>query len=136
MSCGVGRRYGWDPELLWLWYRPAATALIRPLAWEAPYAAGTALKRQKTKKRKRNRGSISVAMAPSHRSGGIKLAPRLPAQLFPAPTRGAGGCTGRLMPHLLSGSGQDHSSTSADPMEPSFTRPVFLEKGGGCRLGL
>ena len=31
----------------WLWYRPAGTALIRPLAWEPPYAAGAALKRQK-----------------------------------------------------------------------------------------
>ena len=27
-----------DPPLLWLWCRPAATALIRPLAWEPPYA--------------------------------------------------------------------------------------------------
>ena len=24
MSCGVGRRLGSDPELLWLWHRPAA----------------------------------------------------------------------------------------------------------------
>ena len=30
-----------DPALLWLWHRPAATAPIRPLAWEPPYAAGT-----------------------------------------------------------------------------------------------
>ena len=28
-----------------LWRRPAATAPIRPLAWEPPYAAGAALKR-------------------------------------------------------------------------------------------
>ena len=34
-----------DPALLW----PAATAWIRPLAWEPPYAASAALKRQKTK---------------------------------------------------------------------------------------
>ena len=40
-----------DPELLWPWYRPAATALIRPLAWEPPYAAGAALKRPKKKKK-------------------------------------------------------------------------------------
>ena len=32
-----------DPELLWLWCRPSATALIRPLAWEAPYATVAAL---------------------------------------------------------------------------------------------
>ena len=42
MSCGVGRRHGSDPELLWLWRRPAGTAPIRPLAWEPSYAAGAA----------------------------------------------------------------------------------------------
>ena len=40
VSCGVGCRHGSDPMLLWLWRRAAATALIRPLAWEPPYAAG------------------------------------------------------------------------------------------------
>ena len=38
--------------MLWLWRRPAATAPIRPLASEPPYAVGVALekaKRQKTK---------------------------------------------------------------------------------------
>ena len=52
MSCGVGHRHSLDPELLWLWCRPVATALIRLLAWEPPYAVGTALKRQKKKKLK------------------------------------------------------------------------------------
>ena len=47
MSCGVGRRCGLDPELLWLWYRLAAVALIPPLAWEPPYAADEAQKRKK-----------------------------------------------------------------------------------------
>ena len=47
MSCGVGQRHGLDPAWLWLWCRPAATALIQPLAWELPYAEGAALKRQK-----------------------------------------------------------------------------------------
>lgn len=27
-------------RLLWLWYRAAAAALIRPLVWELPYAVG------------------------------------------------------------------------------------------------
>ena len=40
VSHGVGRRCGLDLKLLWLWCRPAATALIRPLAWEPPYATG------------------------------------------------------------------------------------------------
>ena len=39
-----------DLALLWLWHKPAATAQIRPLAWEPPHAAGVALKRQQTKK--------------------------------------------------------------------------------------
>ena len=57
MSCGVGRRRGSDPMLLWLWCRPvAATAPIIPLAWELPYAEGAALemaKRQKNKQTKK-----------------------------------------------------------------------------------
>ena len=36
-----------DPVLVWLWRRPAVAPLIRPLAWELPYAAGAALKRKK-----------------------------------------------------------------------------------------
>ena len=46
MSCGVGRRCGSDPTLLWLWRRPAAVNLIWPLAWELPYAVGADLKRK------------------------------------------------------------------------------------------
>ena len=52
MSCGIGRRRGLDPMLLWLWCRPEATALIRPLAWELPYAACAALKRQQQQQKK------------------------------------------------------------------------------------
>ena len=52
MSCGIGHRRGLDLALLWLWYRPAAAAQIGPLAGEPPYAKGTALRRQKTKKKK------------------------------------------------------------------------------------
>ena len=48
VGCGVGRRRGSDPTLLWPLHRPATTALIGPLAWEPPYAVGMALKRQKT----------------------------------------------------------------------------------------
>ena len=51
MSCGVGHRCGLDLAWLWLWRRPAATAPIRPIAWESPYAAGMALKDQKKKKK-------------------------------------------------------------------------------------
>ena len=51
MSCGVGRRHGSDPALLWLWCRTAAIVPIRPLAWEPPDATGAALEK-KTKKKK------------------------------------------------------------------------------------
>ena len=51
MSCGVGHSRGSDPVLLWLWDRPAATAPMRALAWEPPYAAGVALKSKKNKKK-------------------------------------------------------------------------------------
>ena len=50
MSFSVGERFGSGPTLLWLWCRPAATALIQPLAWELPSAAGVALKKIKNKK--------------------------------------------------------------------------------------
>ena len=36
-----------DLVLLCLWHRPVATAPIRPLAWDPPYAMGVALKKQK-----------------------------------------------------------------------------------------
>ena len=55
VSCGVGCRCGLDPPLLWLWCRLAAAALIRPLAWEPPYAVGAALERQKDKKKEREK---------------------------------------------------------------------------------
>ena len=44
LSCGVGHRHSFDPALLCLWPRLAATPLIQPLAWEPPYAEGAALK--------------------------------------------------------------------------------------------
>ena len=50
MSCGVGRRHGLDPTLLWLWCRLASAALIQALTQEYPNAVGSALKRQKKKK--------------------------------------------------------------------------------------
>ena len=52
MSCGVGCRRGSDAALLWLWCRPAAAALIGPLAWEPTYATRATLERQKDKSKK------------------------------------------------------------------------------------
>ena len=45
--------------MLWLWHRLAAAALIRPLAWETPYAAGVAVTRTKRQKKKRERNALS-----------------------------------------------------------------------------
>jgi len=55
VSCGVCRRRSSDQALLWLWRRLAATALIRPLAWEPPYATGVALKKTKRQKRQKKK---------------------------------------------------------------------------------
>ena len=49
MSCDVGS----DPTLLWLWHRPVATALIRPLTREPPYSVSAASEKTKKKKKKR-----------------------------------------------------------------------------------
>ena len=55
MSCGVGLRHGSDLVLLWLWYRPGATAWIRPLAWEPPYAADLEKKQTNQPKKKKKK---------------------------------------------------------------------------------
>jgi len=47
----TGRRYTSDLLWLWLWWRPAAAAPIRLLAWEPPYAAGVAVKKEGEKKK-------------------------------------------------------------------------------------
>ena len=55
VSCIISCRLASDLVLLWLWRRPAASALIQPLAWELPYAAGSA---RKSKKKKKKNSSI------------------------------------------------------------------------------
>ena len=47
-----------DPAVLWLWCRLAATALIKPPAWEPPYAADAALKRKE-------RANLPFSLPPS-----------------------------------------------------------------------
>ena len=58
VSCGVGCRRGSDPALLWLWHRPMATAPIRPLAWEPPYAAEQPKEIAKRQNKKNKKTSI------------------------------------------------------------------------------
>ena len=58
MSYGVGRRRGSDLMLLWLWCRLATVAVIGLLAWELPYAVGTALKKKNAKKKVQMRKAL------------------------------------------------------------------------------
>ena len=52
MSCDVGHKCSLDPALLW--HRPAAIALIRPLAWEPPYASEAAQEKAKRPNKQTN----------------------------------------------------------------------------------
>ena len=62
---------GSDLALLWLWCRLAAAAPILPLAWELPYAAGTAMKRKKkqTNKQANQKNPSSDTNTLSYRQG-------------------------------------------------------------------
>ena len=73
MSCGVARRCGSDPTLLWLWCRLAATAPIRPQAWEPPYAVGVALEKAQRQKKKKSFHTNSFALNPSAETDWVKL---------------------------------------------------------------
>lgn len=75
VSSGAGHRWGSDLASLWLRHRLVATALIRPLAWEPPYAAVWPQKRQKDKTNKQtnknphqNTHQLSVP-SPAHCKG-------------------------------------------------------------------
>ena len=70
MRCGIGHRRGSHPALLWLWWRPAATALIRPLAWEPPYATRMAHEMAKRQKKgKKRKGKKPQALLAKYRLG-------------------------------------------------------------------
>ena len=61
MSCGVGHRCGSVPDLLWLWHRLAATALIQPLVtWEPPYAVGAALKKKRQRQKEKRKKKVII----------------------------------------------------------------------------
>ena len=90
--------------LLCLGYRPAAVALIRPLAEELPYAAGAALK-----SKKRNLGggpSLPAARAPE----AVALGTSCPQSLGREWRRGqqcpekGGSCPGKAEPRFCLGS--------------------------------
>ena len=59
MTCGVGCRLGLGLVLLW----PVAAALIRPLAWEPPYAMGVTQEMTKRQKKKKKKGNLDMVPA-------------------------------------------------------------------------
>ena len=75
VSCGVGRKCGLDPALLWLWCRPVATALIRSLAWEPPYALGAAPEKTKNKQTKQTNKQTKTLTSGSSRLGSAEMNP-------------------------------------------------------------
>ena len=89
MSCGIGCRCGSDSELLWLCHRLAATALIRPLAWEPPYAEGSILKgqtknkQQQQKKKKKNKKEAFKEERESAGAVSCKRRPGVPVDGIP-----------------------------------------------------
>ena len=47
--------------MLWLWHRPAATALVvEPVDWEPPHATGVALEKDKKTKKKKKENKIKL----------------------------------------------------------------------------
>ena len=50
--------------LLWLWCRPAAVALIQPLAWKLPYAVRVAKKEGRKEGRKKEKLISQIPLEP------------------------------------------------------------------------
>ena len=59
-----------DLAWLWLWRRVAAAALIRPLAWEPPYATCSPKKPKKERERERERERETPMMTPRPKNQG------------------------------------------------------------------
>ena len=58
----MGHRRDLDLTLLWLWCRPVATGLIRPLAWESPYAEGVVQEKAKRHAPPKKRSNIKFGL--------------------------------------------------------------------------
>ena len=76
MSRGVRHRHSSDSALLCR--RPAATALVGPLAWEPPYAASAALEKAKGQKKRNKQTKKDNENKNSKKRGKGKEAPGLP----------------------------------------------------------
>ena len=53
----------------WLWCRPAAVAVIQPLALELPYAVGATLKSKKIKNFKKAKNDLRFAIEENEDTG-------------------------------------------------------------------
>ena len=62
---------GSDLALLWLWPRPAATALIGPLAWEPAYVLSVALKKKKSKNKTNKQEQARLLSERNENNGGL-----------------------------------------------------------------
>ena len=73
VSFGVGRRFGSDLVLQWLWCRPAAAAAIHPLAWKPLYASATGgAQNRKKKKKKSHKISVKRSKAKLSRRSAVQ----------------------------------------------------------------
>ena len=67
MSCGVGRRHGWDPVLQWLWYRPEAETL------DLTPSLGTSICLKCGPEKERKKKNMSVKKTPLQGYGLVNL---------------------------------------------------------------
>ena len=147
MGCGVGCRRSSDLVLLWLWYRPVASAMTGPLTWEPPYATGVALKRQNNNNNnnKKHIPGFSGCQAFSKEQKDVYPLP------FPSPNQTSGLCSVLPLPrslprsmhtHILARRGLSARTSMGWPLDFCLAVPTFylyfrssLEiEAGSCSL--
>ena len=98
VSCGVGCRHNQILCCCGCRVKLAATAPIRPLAWEPPYATGMALEKAKRQKKKKKK-SIFPALNYVTKGPGLQMA--LALQRHPACSRKRVGEGGKAIPPVF-----------------------------------
>ena len=91
-----------DSVLLWLWCRPAASALIGPLAWDTPYAMGATLRRQNKTNQKTHKKSTEEVREceDTFRDSALALDLQSRSVTSPVKCRNLGSLHRRLKPEL------------------------------------
>ena len=136
MSCGVGRRRGSDPMLLWLWCRPAAVVAIQALAWEPPCAGGVALKcKAKQNKQAKSPSNHPYVTSRECSRRGWSHGPETSRPVFLSP---GGSQTSPVLalPHHRCSAHPAGATPAACPLQEGGTAPVpcGLEWGLPCSL--